>query len=128
MHTVTAEWIHRFATDRHGWTSAQIRAIGIAWPPANGWIDYMAGSQIADDAAREFERARDVFTKATMKKRRKHGLHASPKIAYAPSQRQREAAMPGQVTYDYPPWQDGAGMPFDGPEAAHMRSIAGVAW
>ena len=102
VHTITAAWIHQFATDRHGWTAAQIRALGLRYPQTVGWIYDLDGTEISDEAAREFERARDVFSSA--KAKRKSKRRQVFKIAYASSQRQREAARPGPVTYDDPPW------------------------
>ena len=48
-----------------------------------------------------------------------------PSIAYAPSQRAREAARPGPVVVAYSRRPAAAPeLPLSGPEARHMRSIA----
>lgn len=56
--TLTRELIHRHATENGGWTRSQLQAIGVDWPPAQGWIDRVVGQEI--DAA-SFQ----AFTAAT---------------------------------------------------------------
>ena len=48
-----------------------------------------------------------------------------PSIAYAPSQREREAAKPGPVVIAYSRRPaEAPELPLSGPEARHMREIA----
>src|SRR5262245_36816907 len=46
---ITREFIHQHKTPRGAWTRAQLSALGIAWPPREGWITRLAGVEITDD-------------------------------------------------------------------------------
>jgi len=37
MFIVTEDWITRNTTKRGGYKAAQLKAIGVSWPPAGGW-------------------------------------------------------------------------------------------
>jgi len=53
---VTDEWLKAYATkDGHGWTAAQLSALGVDWPPPKGWRKEIIGSYIGDDQRRDFE-------------------------------------------------------------------------
>lgn len=52
---VTKYWIEQNCTLRGAWTAAQLRLIGVSWPPVAGWKDRAVGLEISDDAKAEFE-------------------------------------------------------------------------
>lgn len=55
LHTVTREWIHANRTKRGGWKAKQLAAIGLKWPPINGWQARSEGKQITQEARQTFE-------------------------------------------------------------------------
>ena len=56
-HAVTREWVHEWcATSPAGWTRAQLKLLGVGWPPRRGWLSELIGTEIAGEKAREFER------------------------------------------------------------------------
>lgn len=52
---ITPEWIHKHKTKRGGWTRKQLAAIGVMWPPRQGWISRVSGAKISDQQRMEFE-------------------------------------------------------------------------
>jgi hypothetical protein len=57
MHTITRKWAHEWCTKPPaGWTAAQLRVLGVAWPPKKGWLSALRGKTIPDEQARQFER------------------------------------------------------------------------
>ena len=64
---ITNKWIalnssHPCGT---GWTLAQLKSLGIRWPPPKGWRLELIGQPISDTSARTFE-------KLGQKRRRRH--------------------------------------------------------
>jgi hypothetical protein len=55
MFRVTEDWITRNATRRGGYKAAQLKAIGVSWPPAGGWKRRASGKLITLDAKEVFE-------------------------------------------------------------------------
>jgi hypothetical protein len=45
---LTHENLNAARTAKGGWTKAQLEAIGVAWPPANGWRHNVVGKEISD--------------------------------------------------------------------------------
>lgn len=56
MIRVTEELIHQGKSGPGGWCAAQLRLIGVKWPPQAGWIGRTAKRdiEISDDAAKLF--------------------------------------------------------------------------
>jgi hypothetical protein len=56
MVKVTAEFIHSGKVGPGGWCAAQLRMLGISWPPKSGWIESVASKNIelTDEAAELF--------------------------------------------------------------------------
>ncbi len=52
---LTREYIMKHRTARGAWTRAQIEALGLEWPPLQGWIDSVVGQNITEAQARQFE-------------------------------------------------------------------------
>lgn len=46
MVRVTAEFIHSGRVGPGGWCAAQLRLLGVKWPPKAGWIDALASRNI----------------------------------------------------------------------------------
>lgn len=46
MAKVTAEFIHSGKVGPGGWCAAQLKLLGVAWPPKSGWIDSLASKSI----------------------------------------------------------------------------------
>lgn len=42
-------------TKKGAWTRYQIVALGISWPPQQGWIDKIEGHEISEENAKRFE-------------------------------------------------------------------------
>jgi len=61
---ITKEWIREHTTKSGGWTMAQLDAIGVKWPPQNGWINKLAGTQISFGRKKAFEERVDMDPKA----------------------------------------------------------------
>lgn len=56
MNTViTKAWINKFKSSKGGWTSSQLDAIGLKWPPAKGWVKSVVGNEISQEQANVFE-------------------------------------------------------------------------
>lgn len=66
MFTVTRDWIDANKTPAGSWKAKQLRAIGVAWPPAAGWPERSEGKQITQAARQVFESfAGDPVSKTT---------------------------------------------------------------
>jgi hypothetical protein len=52
---ITKDWIFAYRTAAGGWTSAQLQAIGLGFPPRKGWVDRSVGILISDRARYNFE-------------------------------------------------------------------------
>lgn len=52
---VTESWIMEFRTSKGAWTRKQLEAIGVAWPPRQGWKLRVEGSEITEDQRQQFE-------------------------------------------------------------------------
>jgi len=52
---ITRQFIMDNRTPRGSWTQAQIEALGIAWPPRQGWIDTVIGRELTEAQARQFQ-------------------------------------------------------------------------
>lgn len=55
---VTRDWIFKNKTTKGGWNKPQIEALGLTWPPKEGWIDRLDGTTISSSSARQFEEMR----------------------------------------------------------------------
>ncbi len=73
MFRITRAWIHEHKTERGGWTMAQTKALGLAWPLERGWLDEIAGREISDEAKAAFESANATFRPKTVRLLKKHG-------------------------------------------------------
>ena len=60
---VTRSYIMANRTNRGAWTRSQIEALGVEWPPRQGWIDRIVGTEISAEAARRFEAKEPAHTK-----------------------------------------------------------------
>jgi len=56
--TLTREYIHSHKTLKGAWNKVQINALGLTWPPRQGWIDELEGEYISLANARLFEAAK----------------------------------------------------------------------
>jgi hypothetical protein len=60
---VTREYIMKHRTKRGAWTRVQILALGIEWPPQQGWIDEVCGQTLSPSNAMKFEAGKDITAK-----------------------------------------------------------------
>jgi hypothetical protein len=51
---VTREFIMDNRTLRGAWTRLQIQALGIVWPPRQGWIEDVIGRDLTEDQVHQF--------------------------------------------------------------------------
>ncbi len=57
---ITRQWMKENATEKGAWTKAQLAVLGIAWPPATGWIDDIVGCDISESTVSSFISAREL--------------------------------------------------------------------
>jgi hypothetical protein len=69
MKVLTYEYIHQHKTPNGGWTKRQLEAIGLDWPPQNGWIGGVCGKAISDQSAVDFENGKHEFSSNPNKRR-----------------------------------------------------------
>ena len=55
---ITYEYLQEHRTDAGGWTSKQLKIIGIDWPPVKGWMDGVYGKCLTKEEAKAFEDAK----------------------------------------------------------------------
>lgn len=51
---ITKAFIHKGKTLNGGWTAAQLKLVGIDWPPESGWIYRIEGNSISTQDAQSF--------------------------------------------------------------------------
>ena len=52
---ITREWLFENQTEAGSWTQDQLECVGVEWPPREGWIARILGSEISAERARRFE-------------------------------------------------------------------------
>ena len=52
---VCRDYIMKHRTKKGSWTKSQIQALGIEWPPRQGWIDEIIGLTISPEQQMQFE-------------------------------------------------------------------------
>ena len=52
---VDRNYIMKHRTKKGSWTRSQIQALGIEWPPRQGWIDEIIGLTISPEQQIQFE-------------------------------------------------------------------------
>lgn len=52
---VSEDWIDENASSAGGWTSKQLRILGVQWPPPTGWKKKAAGMMLSAEQAKLFE-------------------------------------------------------------------------
>jgi hypothetical protein len=62
MFRVTEQWVRQYQSGNGGWTRDQLEALGVSWPPRNGWIVRALGKEISDENRKRFERQLDRRT------------------------------------------------------------------
>lgn len=80
MVVVTNQFIESGMSDVGGWTRKQIQALGIAWPPREGWKQRLEGVEIPDEDA-----ARFLELKNSSKLMRKIMKEKNPELKNVPS-------------------------------------------
>lgn len=55
MKVVTRDWVFEHRTKAGAWTRVQIEALGLRWPPRQGWINKVVGKRLTDEGAARFE-------------------------------------------------------------------------
>jgi len=73
MVEITDEWLHQHCSNpaRTSWTAAQLKLIGVSWPPVGGWKGDVLGMLITSEVAGAFARAATEYRPQTLKRRRK---------------------------------------------------------
>jgi hypothetical protein len=57
---ITREWLFEHQTDAGSWTRDQLQAVGVKWPPLQGWIGRIVGNEINAATQARFEARRTV--------------------------------------------------------------------
>jgi hypothetical protein len=57
---ITRQMIHDNETEYGSWTRAQIEALGVKWPPRNGWLGKLEGSEISPENWAKFVAGREI--------------------------------------------------------------------
>jgi len=70
-YALTKDYIFRHQTSRGAWTKMQIEALGLTWPPREGWIDRLEGTSISFSQCQDFETGKDKYAKTHKKRREK---------------------------------------------------------
>ena len=52
---VTREFLMAHRTARGAWTRAQLQALGLQWPPLQGWLDSVVGQELTDAQVEQFK-------------------------------------------------------------------------
>ena len=65
--TITLEMIADAKTKAGGYTRAQLKVLGIDWPPPKGWAKALVGQDIEESLYQQFMDARSVTSKPTPK-------------------------------------------------------------
>lgn len=52
---VDRTWIKAHKTPGGGWTKAQLRALGVSWPPQKGWLSRIVGQPLTADIRAAFD-------------------------------------------------------------------------
>ena len=55
MHRISLEWIANNKTKNGGYNKVQLQAIGVSWPPKQGWPRRVAGKEISFEQKQFFE-------------------------------------------------------------------------
>ena len=55
---ITKDYINRHKTPKGAWNKKQINALGLEWPPTNGWINRLVGDELSTVSARIFEESK----------------------------------------------------------------------
>lgn len=77
MITITRAFIHNNKTYAGAWTKAQLKVIGIDWPPRAGWMRTIIGNELTDEEVLRFREARFIRCKKKKRKKNKRGEHES---------------------------------------------------
>ena len=78
MFKITQEWIQRFASEKGGWNKPQLAAIGVEWPPPQGWRIRVSGTEITDEKRIEFERLQGQSQQAIKVARGRANMATNP--------------------------------------------------
>lgn len=62
---ITREWLLNNRTESGSWTRAQLDAIDISWPPREGWMRLVTGTEINESQRQRFERGKHIKTNRT---------------------------------------------------------------
>lgn len=51
---LTREMVLAGRSKRGGWTRAQLKTLGVAWPPRQGWLDALSGTEVSEAVYERF--------------------------------------------------------------------------
>ena len=51
---LTRDLLHAAATKAGAWTKRRLAVFGVPWPPPAGWMDRLAGTEVAAEKYAEF--------------------------------------------------------------------------
>ena len=65
---ITKEYLLNNRTKKGGFTKAQLKALDIKWPPRQGWMDILIGSEISEEMRSKFEISKQILIRPNKKK------------------------------------------------------------
>lgn len=65
---ITEDCFTYWKTSKGGFTAAQLKLLGIDWPPKPGWKHDLLGTEIDDDLYRQIYEAKFLFSEKTLAK------------------------------------------------------------
>lgn len=68
---VTKEWLDAHRGLGGAWTSLQLKALGVKWPPTAGWRDRLYGTEISEEQAAIFIAGKHKLSKSTLRRKDK---------------------------------------------------------
>ena len=58
---ITKEYLLANRTKKGGFTKAQLESLGIKWPPKQGWIEGLIGSEMSEEMRSKFEISKQIL-------------------------------------------------------------------
>lgn len=64
---ITNKFLNDNKTENGAWTKAQLKSIGVDWPPQKGWKKKILGSEISEETSIFFVAIKNILAKPNRK-------------------------------------------------------------